>query len=327
MTTLKNKIIKKINSIHRNYIYHYFDRNIKNRNPIPNNIPNNNDYIEDIHIFDNLKEFNNTIYNYRYTKNIIKDHVKNNKSLDQQIYNYFFGGIINLSSRLLKNHYEINNRIIKIKESNKIKQLNQLFKDVMDNISRKCLLYIFFYMIPKARSMIEIIKTKKLSNRFGLLYDFTYCNLTDSNHDHSFNMNRFVYYNRLNKILNDIKNLSENIEYYDEASINNLYNHGFITEEIQENYNKKYDKHCFDNNSDMSLIQFKKYTIKLDIPLKFFNKSLINSYRILQETSELKIKFYTYNNQVKRFVYGISNPDHNGRAIKIHNISLAGFLI
>ena len=46
--------------------------------------------------------------------------------------------------------------------------------------------------------------------------------------DHSFNMNRFVYYNRLNKILNDIKNLSENIEYYDDVSINNLYNHGFI---------------------------------------------------------------------------------------------------
>lgn len=316
-----------MNNIQRNYIYHYFDKNIKNNEDIPNNMPNDNEYIEDIHIFNNLKEFNNTMYNYRYTKNIIKDYVKNDKLLNQQIYNYFFGGIINLSCRLLINPYEINNRIIKIERSDKMKQLNRLFRDVNDNISRKCLLYIFFYMIPKTRSMIEIIKTRNLSNRFGFLYGYKYCNISDFTHDHSFNMDRFVDYNRLDKILNNIKNLSENIAYYDELTIDDLRNYGFITEKIQKSYDKKYDKNCFDNNYNISSIQFKKYTIRLDIPLDFFskNKSLIDSYRILQETSELKIKFYTYNNKVKRLVYGIKNPSHNKRITKIHNISLAGF--
>jgi predicted protein tyrosine phosphatase len=66
MTSLKNKIIKKMNSIQRNYIYHYFDKNIKNSEDIPNNIPDNNEYTEDIHIFIvNAKQ--------KSTKNIFKN--------------------------------------------------------------------------------------------------------------------------------------------------------------------------------------------------------------------------------------------------------------
>jgi hypothetical protein len=75
-----------------------------------------------------------------------------------------------------------------------MKQLNRIFKDVIDNISSKSLLYIFFYIIPKTRSMIEIIKTGNLTNRIGFLYGYKYCNIMDCTHEHSFNMDRFIDY-------------------------------------------------------------------------------------------------------------------------------------
>ena len=49
-----------------------------------------------------LKSFEKEIYNYKYTRQIVKNHVRNNKIDEQKIYNYFFGGTVNLCSKLLK---------------------------------------------------------------------------------------------------------------------------------------------------------------------------------------------------------------------------------
>jgi len=287
-------------------------------------------------IYYNYKSFKNDLYDYKYTKNIVKNYVKkNNKSglEKQKIYNYFIGGVINLCTNLLNGDYnDIFLRYKKIIRDHKNGDLYTFFKNIDESNNKNILLYIFFYIIPKTRIIIEKVKLNNpindINSNIGKLSYFVYDGDSDSNILHSFNMERFVNYYRLDIILNRIKNISRNIRYNNKESNKNLKKNNFFSEKIFKNtYKKKYDKHCFDDDYDINNVIFKKYTIYLDIPFKFFNKNirLIPSYKKLQETSNLQIKFYTYNNEIKRMVYGIKNIQEK-KSVVFHFISQAGFL-
>ena len=311
--TLKNKINKKIDLISLKPIYLS---------------KNNNIYI-------NYKSFKNDIYNYKYTKNIVKNHVKKNKESEiekQKIYNYFVGGVINLCTNLLSGDY--NNIFLKYNKiigSRKNNHLRILFENINNSNYRNILLYIFFYIIPKTRLLIEKVKLNSLKNNsdsnISRLYNFYYNKDCDSNHTHSFNMERFINYDRLDIILYRIKDISINIPYNNNNSNRDFKQNKFFSEKIHKStYKKKYDIHCLDNEYDINNVIFKKYTILLDIPLKFFNKDikLQDLYKTLQNSSNLQIKFYTYNNEIKRMVYGIKKTYYR-RSTEFYPISQSGF--
>jgi hypothetical protein len=67
---------------------------------------------------------------------------------------------------------------------------------------------------------------------------------------------------------------------------------------------------CFEKKNSFSFdnLDYLEYKIYLDIEENFFiNEELKEKYIILQRTSYMCIKYYTYNNKVKRFVYGFYN--------------------
>jgi len=318
--TLKYKINRKIESIVSQSRYLSLRPKYLSRN--------NNLYY-------NYKSFKNDLYDYKYTKNIVKNYVKKNNDSGlekQKIYNYFIGGVINLCTNLLNGDY--NNIFLRYKriiKDHRNGDLYSFFKNIDESDDKNILLYIFFYIIPKTRFIIEKVKISDSRNdidsNVGKLGYFVYNKDSDSNILHSLNMERFVNYHRLDIILNRINNISKIIPYNNEESNKNLKINNFYSEKkFKSTYKKKYDKHCFDDYYNIDNVIFKKYTILLDIPLEFFNENieLIRSYETLQNSSNLKIKFYTYNNKIKRMVYGIKNSLYKKSAI-FHFKSQSGF--
>lgn len=286
-------------------------------------------------IYHNYKSFKNDIYNYKYTKNIVKNHVKKNieSGLEKQkIYNYFIGGVINLCTNLLSGDY--NNILLKYNKiigTRKNNHLRILFENINNSNYKNILLYIFFYIIPKTRLLIEKVKLDSLKNdldsNISRLCNFEYNKDCDSNNTHSLNMERFVNYHRLDIILNRIKDISINIPYNNQTSNRDFRQNKFFSEKKYKSiYKKEYDEHCLDDEYDINNVIFKKYKIILDIPLEFFNKDIELGYlyKTLQSSSNLQIKFYTYNNEIKRMVYGIRNSSYT-KSIKFHFISQSGF--
>jgi len=139
-------------------------------------------------------------------------------------------------------------------------------------------------------------------------------------------MRRFVKYDRIELTLNQINKMSDNIV---KRKINiryftSLYNFGFFSERSYNPYlETKYMRQCFPIiGLNIDKIYYVKYTIKLDIPIDFFNsEEIFCIYNKLRDTSDMKIRFYTYNNSVRRLVYGIKNS----RDISLHNYGRTGF--
>ena len=87
------------------------------------------------------------------------------------------------------------------------------------------LLYIFFYIIPTSRRIIQDIQGRSRIDPFGKLFIINTINYRIY---HNFNMDRFVEYNRLNIILNKINIDRSNIELDISSCFEDL--ESFITE-------------------------------------------------------------------------------------------------
>jgi len=310
-----------------------------------------NDYIINNYLDEKIKLFNINTYNDKYSRKIVKNYINNSNINNQKYFNYIIGGTINLCKELL----ELDSSTIKKKLEdryslilglnilkNNLKKLNySLYKFYLKRFKRlnfildyNHLLYIFFYVIPRTRRFIEILKGEsEYSYNYGTIQSFKL--VFNSNNDyhayHSFNMKRFVNYNRLEIILNNIyksyKNTLEiiNIEKFTKKSKLYIEIFGFASERSFNSFYQIYENQCFPKIYDVKIINYITYIIKLDISIDFFNsedifgKYLINIYNKLKDTSDMKIKFYTYNNTVRRLVYGIKDSrstlcDNEGNA-------------
>jgi hypothetical protein len=164
------------------------------------------------------------------------------------------------------------------------------------------LIYIFIYLIPKARYLIELLKGPKNNNDYyGKLL------INNRSMSHPFNMNRFVNYNRLNILLsiyNKIpfttsENFNINLQKYDITCK--------IKQYIVNNTYKLYgeNSNSLNNITNRDNLKYNKIMIKLDIPSDFFiDYNLQNHYKTLYDNTYLSIKYYTYNNEIKRLIYG-----------------------
>jgi len=323
-------------------------------------------------LLNDFKLFKKNIYNYKYTRQIVKNHVRNNKIDEQKIYNYFFGGTVDLCIKLLNyNNIKIENRLLKILEKEKMQKTfneNQkenkhkymILKKLLVEVSKKkqslykvinmleCeyrksdlyilkyitnyyknnsneinnLLYIFFYIIPISRQLIQDIQNKTRISCFGKLYKIDNFKFhIQRTFFHNFNMERFVNYNRLNIILNEIDSDKRNRElniksYFKDLTL-------FSTE---RNYNSISNDQFIPIDYDINLLKLKQHIIELDIPLEIFKTSdLIKIYMKLKNTTYMKIQYFTYNNKINRFVYGFKIKENDSNFLKYNHDASAGF--
>ena len=297
MTNIEHKNCKKtLNYLLHNYNNCPLTSMLKNPNSNLSKLLNNHQLIQ------NFLLFNSDTYNNKYTKEIIKNHLKNTKH--KQYYNFILGGTINMCSNLLKNKIDIDLKFDEIITKNDINKLYDTTKFEI-NIYKKKILYIFFYIIPKARKLIEILKKKEFINNFGNLF-------INGALNHSYCMERFVKYYRLDQILDRIHKGSQ----YTKESIKNINlreiidSDDFYTECIFNNTTNTYfTERCLSkekNSFSLDNLDYLQYKIYLDIEEDFFiNEELKDKYSILKESSYMCIKYYTYNDEVKRFVYGV----------------------
>jgi hypothetical protein len=318
-----------------------------------------NDYL-----FDKFQSFSFNTYNDKYSKKIIKNYVDDSSRiqvLNQIYYNYILGGTINLSINLLKSveKEEITrlfNKAKRIKFNSELFTLDNDLKDFYKYSLKKIsfnntftediniknefhhLLYIFFYVIPRSRRIVEFIKNNKMekSKRFGKI-DIIYKDKTKKDYTrcHPFNMERFVNYDRLDLILNKIMKINDNLTdietYNDKILANGLYSEFEFAYFNKIKFNK-YNKICprIKNYQykikNPEKISFKKYFINLDIPMDLFNSKYLKLiYNELYNNSYLFIQFFTYNNIPKRLEYSIKKNDKfNSNTIKDNN-SYASF--
>lgn len=317
-------------------------------------------------LLNDFKSFEKKIYNYKYTRQIVKNHVRNNEIDKQKIYNYFFGGTVKLCSELLKRK-NIEDRLLKVLKKEEMQKKNftkkenedrytrikslakkaynkkeELYKVIImlnseynksdlyilkyivnyyKNISNEInyLLYIFFYIIPSSRRLIKYINDDSTINNFGKLIILnTIDSIAKITILHNFNMERFVNYNRLNIILNKINknNIELNINEYlkDLSSLS-----------TERDYNPLLNDNLFPIDFDINLIKLKQHIIILDIPIEIFDTiKLRQIYRCLRNKTNIKIQYFTYDNKVKRFVYGFKRESDND-LLKYHHDASAGF--
>ena len=306
------------------------------------------EYIINNNLDKEIKSFNYSTYNNKYSRKIVKNYVNNSKIMNQKYFNYIVGGTINLCKKLLgeessiikiklKNICLLNKRLNNLRNNLKRTEILsiskfyiKMFKNPNFSLDHNHLLYIFFYVIPRIRRFIQMHNEghTKESEYYGTISKFSdLINIT-----HPFNMLRFNNYNRLKIILEKVlekkntENFSqENIEDFSERDLNYIAKYGFYNEIISRYYypkkniynnSNKYKEECFPvKNLNTNKIKYITYIIKLDIPEDFFNyndifgKYLINIYNKLKNITNMKIKFYTYDGTVKRLVYGIENPN------------------
>jgi len=301
------------------------------KNKIIENIKKNNN-IED-NLLAKYLSFNFNVYNDKYTRKIVKNYVNDinrKKILDQIYYNYILSGTVNICIELLRNpDIDINNALdhltitkqIKNKNLHNIRhRINQLY-DIENSNSTihnefNNLLYIFFYVIPYSRRIIEVVKKKIKASSYGEI-DFKL------NRTHRFNMERFINYKRLNIILNNINDDNMTLSISDVSIMNEInrnglvseleycYSHGIIfnRDNISDICPRTIDYKILDNTK----INFKKYIINLDIPINFFNSEyLIGIYQELIRSSNMFIQYFTYDNEPKRLEYFVQkNESYN----------------
>jgi len=331
------------------------------KNKINNNIIIAKNKLEDLgldnYLFDKFQSFNFNTYDNKYTRKIVKNYVNNKdriKILNQIYYNYILGGSINLSIELLKNSNikEINillNNVTKISPkiyelkdilicfyynhlSKYIKTINSIDLLLLLKIKKEFiyLLYIFIYTLSRVRIIIEFIKNEKMSilSKYGKieLFDGNTLNFSRS---HPFNMDRFINYNRLDNILNNInkEDLIDITHLYSEHIISNgLFSEfDFYPNECIKN-SKKLNKLCprYKEGKYFKIIRpekinFKKYIIKLDIPEDFFNEYLLDIYNDLKRDTYMFIKFFTYNSLPKRLEYFIKKYKNYNNKLSIND--------
>lgn len=290
-----------------NYLLHDYN-NCSITTMLKNPNSNLSKSLNNYQLIQNFLLFNSDTYDNKYTKEIIKNHLKNNLKNNKQIkyYNFILGGTINMCSNLLKNNIDINSKFYEIVKKNDLSKLYDTQKFEI-NIYKKKILYIFFYIIPKARKLIEILKKKEFTNNFGNLF-------IKGSLNHSYCMERFIKYNRLDQILNRIHKGSEYIKQsIKDAHLREIISSDdFYTELL---FNKTPDAYVIENclskkkkSFSLDNLDYLQYKIFLDIEENFFiNKELKDKYVILKRSSYMCIKYYTYEDKVKRFVYGVYN--------------------
>jgi len=309
----------------------------------------------DNYLFNKFRSFNFNTYDNKYTRKIVKNYVSNKdriKILNQIYYNYILGGSINLSIELLKNSnikeintllknvikispkmYELNDNLIYFYYSylsKYIKTINSINLLLLLKIKKEFiyLLYIFIYTLSRVRIIIEFIKNEKMSiiSKYGKIELF---NRDSSNfsRSHPFNMERFVNYNRLDNILNNINKedlIDITYSYYEHIISNGLFSEfDFYPNKCIKN-SKKLDKLCPRYKEEKyykiikpQKISFKKYIIRLDIPKDFFNDYLLNIYNDLQRDTYIFIKFFTYGSSPKRLEYFIKKYKNYNNELSI----------
>jgi hypothetical protein len=251
-------------------------------------------YVNNSSFLNTIESFNNSTYNNKYTRTLVKNYATN-----QEYFKYIFGGIVKHSSKLLKN---IN---INLLRSNIVmKFIYDIFTntDPLYQLEMRQLIYIFIYLIPKARYLIELLKGPKNTNDY-------YGKLLINNRamSHPFNMNRFVNYNRLDILLSiynkmpftTSENFNINLQKYDITCK--------VKQYIVNNTYKLYgeNSNSINNITNKDNLKYNKIIIKLDIPSEFFiDYNSQNYYKRLYENTYLSIKYYTYNDEVKRLIYG-----------------------
>jgi len=301
-------------------------------------------YIINNYLNKKMNSFTYNTYNNKYSRKIVKNYVNNSKIIKQKYFNYIVGGTINLCKELLgeessiikrklKNICLLNERLNNLRNNLKRTKLLSIskfylkeFKTPNFSLDHNHLLYIFLYIIPRVRRFIHMLNEEQ--TRESEFYGGIRVVSELTNIVHPFDMKRFCDYDRLKIILEKIlekkntENFSERgIENFSERDKRYIYEYGFYDEIIARQYNKKYnnlekyEKECFPNNIVGEKIKYITYIINLDIPQDFFNdndifgKYLINIYNKLKDRTNMKIKFYTYDNTVRRLVYGIENPN------------------
>jgi len=325
---LRNRVIKPIKS-KKNILKEIKDKIIMNmrNNELKNNI-----------LLEKYLSFNFNVYNNKYTRKIVKNHVDNTnrkKILNQIYYNYILSGTINICIELLRNpdlniNHLLNNLVIqkknsklsdirhKLNEFHNIENSNSSINNEFD-----ILLYIFFYIMPYSRRIIEVIKKNLKSSSYGII-DISL------GRRHRFNMERFVNYKRLTIILNSINNHHMTQSISDIKILREINSNGLVSE-LELCYSDKI-RFNRDNISDIcprdkdfrildnSKIGFKKHVIKLNIPINFFNSEyLIKIYRDLGRSSDMFIQYFTYNNKPKRLEYYVQKNSSYYKHLKFND--------
>lgn len=302
------------------------------------NTPEYQHYINNSSFLNILKSFSNNTINNKYTRKLVT-----NYSSNQDIYQYIFGGIVKYCTNFLKmknninisSHKRFTKDLLDYYFDIRLDPLNYLYEFT------KKIIHIFFYIIPKARYIIEIFKessNKKILKKFGKIAIlkagiFSNGQLPYPASTHPLDMPRFLKYDRLNILLsvyNDIPFNSDIIKFnlYDYTQFKNTndkiitknklditsYKFQFIKLFTEYNYIEKNNKisqneknltkikTLVENIDKLDLVIIK---IKLDIPLDFFgDANLKGIYNKLLNSSYISIKYYTYNNIVNKFIYG-----------------------
>ena len=119
-------------------------------------------FVNNSSFLNTIESFNNSTYNNKYTRTLVKNYATN-----QEYFKYIFGGIVKYSTKLLKN---INTNLL---QSDIVMQfLYKTFSNTspLYQLEIYQLIYIFIYLIPKARYLIELLKGPKNNNdRYGKL--------------------------------------------------------------------------------------------------------------------------------------------------------------
>jgi len=323
---IKNKINRDIKS------YKKYATNQFRQNPSKNNFCNNNI------IFNELNSLSFNSYNNKYTRKIVTNYVSSihkSEILNQIYYNYILGGTINICIKLLNTNKteidrlfnEINNRVLKniFENLNTYNNFNNVSLPICIKNEFPYLSYIFFYLIPRSRRIIEFIKNK--DNIYIPWYGKISTFVRNSNVTtyHPFNMKRFINYNRLDIILNNImNNRIKNVQNLTHMYSYQIENNGLFSELdycILSNlkFNQEnIEKICPINNLIKRKISFKKYTINLDIPDDFFyNTNLLDIYNELKKKTFMFITFFTYDNEPKRLEYIVKNNKNYNKDISL----------
>ena len=256
-------------------------------------------FVNNSSFLNTIESFNNSTYNNKYTRTLVKNYATN-----QEYFKYIFGGIVKYSTKILKN---INTDLL---QSDIVMQfIYQIFINTVPlyQLETGQLIYIFIYLIPKARYLIELLKGPKNNNdRYGKLL------INNRSMNHPFDMYRFVNYDRLDILLSiynkmpftTLENFNINLQKYDNTCK--------VKQYIVNNTYKLYgeNSNSISNITNRDNLKYNKIMIKLDIPSDFFiDYNSRNYYKILYDSTYLSVKYYTYNDEVKRLIYGFKLND------------------
>jgi hypothetical protein len=297
----------------------------KNRYPIKNlilhffstNNNNNKKSIKEIHGL-NFNDINNIKPN----KNLIKLHIQNTYSNQENIYNKIVQIVIDkIRDFLLENETFFNNKIDLIREKckesimfNSLNNLNKFIGENSNTLSYKKLYYILFWYLGITRHLIYILQNSDTSK---ISFFFSFNDIKSSMYGYSDVFNRYTYFNRHPLSMNRFKKYMLRLLYNCLICLNYKKNN-YINDGIAENIN--INKIIIKKNNVVN-----ENTIKNQIIIKnkggiatIYSFILFNGkYSIDKNTYLENNYFYNYDN-----VNGNGNYPENYPEINIKKITL-----